>query len=117
MSYGDYRSGVLTQVFFEPQHRLGIEVVGWLVEQEHIGLLKQQAAQGPAPFFAPGQHVDDSLGWWAAQGVHRPFELLVEFPAVEMVNFLLDLALPGNQLVEVSIGVTKRFVDLLKLFQ
>ena len=42
---GDYRSLVLLQVLLQPVDALGVEVVGRLVEEEHVGLLKEQTAQ------------------------------------------------------------------------
>ena len=39
---------VLLQVPLEPRDRLGVEVVGRLVEQQQIGLAEQQAAQRDA---------------------------------------------------------------------
>ena len=36
----------------QPFHRFGIEVVGGFVQQQHVGLLQQQTAQGHAALFA-----------------------------------------------------------------
>ncbi len=40
VGHGDDRAFVLPQVFFQPQHALGVEVVGRFVEQQHVGLLE-----------------------------------------------------------------------------
>ena len=37
---------------FEPVHGFGVEVVGRLVEEQQIGLLEQQFAQGDATPFS-----------------------------------------------------------------
>ena len=37
---GNHRTLVLLQVLFQPVDALGIEVVGGLVEQEHVGFLQ-----------------------------------------------------------------------------
>ena len=45
-------------MLLEPEHRLGVEVVGGLVEQEQVGLLQQQLAQGDATTLTTGEHGD-----------------------------------------------------------
>ena len=44
VSDGNHSAFVLLEVLLEPVDRLGIEVVGRLVEEEHIRLLEQEAA-------------------------------------------------------------------------
>ena len=46
MGDGDDRALILLQVLLQPVDALGVEVVGGLVEQEHVGLGQEQAAQG-----------------------------------------------------------------------
>jgi hypothetical protein len=61
---GDGEDGarVLRQVPLEPQHALGVEVVGRLVEQQQVGRLEQQLAQRDATALATGQVHDGSSG-------------------------------------------------------
>ncbi len=50
---GDHGAGVLLQEPLEPGDRLGVEVVGRLVEQQQVGPREQQPAQrDPAPLAA-----------------------------------------------------------------
>ena len=50
---GDDRARVFLQEVLEPGDRLGIEMVGRLVEQQHVRLGQQQSAQrDPAAFAA-----------------------------------------------------------------
>ena len=49
---GQYCPGVGLEVSFEPVHGFGVEVVGRLVEEQQIGLLEQQFAQGDATPFS-----------------------------------------------------------------
>jgi len=42
-------------VLLEPEHALGVEVVGGFVEQEQVGLLEQEPAEGDAATLAPGE--------------------------------------------------------------
>ena len=41
-------AGILLQMLLEPVDRLGVEVVGRFVEQQHIGLLEKKAAESHA---------------------------------------------------------------------
>ena len=52
MGNGDDRAFVLVQVLFQPVDTLGIEVVGGFVEEQDIGFLEQQAAEGDSTAFA-----------------------------------------------------------------
>ena len=54
---GDDQDGarIIAQVAFEPQHRLGVEVVGRLIEQEQFRLFEEKPAQCHAPPLAAGQ--------------------------------------------------------------
>jgi hypothetical protein len=51
---GDRDDGalVIAQMMFEPRHRLGVEVVGRLVEEEDIWFGEQQSGQRNAPSFS-----------------------------------------------------------------
>ena len=55
MGDGDDRALVLGQVLLEPGDRLGVEVVGRLVEQQQVGRGEQQPAQGDAAPLAAGE--------------------------------------------------------------
>ena len=54
---GDDQDGarIVAQMAFEPQHRLGVEVVGRLVEQKQFRLFEEKPAQRHAPPLAAGQ--------------------------------------------------------------
>jgi hypothetical protein len=43
----DHGAGEVLEEALEPAHRLGVEVVGRLVEQQHVGLGQQQIGTGP----------------------------------------------------------------------
>ena len=107
---GDRDDGalVLGQVALEPGHRLGVEVVGGLVEQQQVGLAQQQPAERDAAALAAGQRGDVRVAGRAAQRVHRGVEHRVEVPGVGGVDLLLQprelvrrlLGVVGRQLVE-----------------
>ena len=58
MGNGDDGAGILLEKSFQPAHRFRIEVIGRFIEQQHVGLGEQQAAQGDAAYFATGQLAD-----------------------------------------------------------
>ena len=105
MRDGHDGAGVGVQELLEPQHRLGVQVVGGLVEQQQVGRLEEQLAQGHAAALAAGEDVHGRVGVRALQGVHRLGELAVQVPAVGGVDLGLELAHLGHEGVEVGVGV------------
>ena len=77
---GDDRARVLLQMPFEPGDRLGVEVVGGLVEQQQVGLLQQQPAEGDAAPLAAGEGGDVGVARRQAQRVHGDLELCGRAP-------------------------------------
>ena len=105
---GDDRALVLGQVLLQPRDRLGVEVVGGLVQQQQVGRAQQQAAQRHAAALAAGERAHVRVGRRQAQRVHRVFELRVEVPRVGRFDLGLDpaellgrlIGVVGGQLVE-----------------
>ena len=93
------RALVFLQEPLEPGHRLGVEVVGRLVEQQQIRRRQQQPAQRDAATLAAGQRRDVGIGRRAAQRVHRQLELRVDLPGVDRVDLVLQPALLLEHLV------------------
>ena len=52
------RAAVALQIAAEPVHRIHVEVVGRLVEQQHVGLLENDAREVDARFFAAGEQTE-----------------------------------------------------------
>ena len=104
MGDGEHGAGVLGQVLLEPQHALGVEVVGGLVEQQEVGLLEQELGERDTALLTTGEVRDRCVGRGRAQGIHRLLELRVEVPGVGGVDLLLELAHLGEQCVEVGVG-------------
>ena len=92
-------------------------MVGGFVQQQHVGLLQQQAAQGHAALLAAREVADDGFLGRGAQGVHGALQLGVEVPGVELVEALLHGALALQQLVEVGILGPEGFVDFVVFLQ
>ena len=85
-------------MLLEPVDRLGVEVVRRLVEQQHVGLLQQQAAQGHAAALTAREVFDRLVGIGTPQGVHRALQHAVQLPAVHLINLLVQLALTLDEL-------------------
>ena len=111
VGHGQHGPRVRRQVALEPLHRLGVEVVGGLVEQQQGGLLQQQLAQRDPTALATGEVVDQLLRGRAAQGVHRLVEPAVEVPGAGVVEVGLQVAHLGEELVVVGVGVGQLLGD------
>ena len=100
---GDGHDGalVLLEVALEPGDRLGVEVVGRLVEQQQVGRAQQQPAERDAAALAAGELGDVGVGGREPQRVHRRVELGVEVPGVGGVDPLLQ----ARELVGGLVGV------------
>ena len=64
MRDGNDGAGIFLKKTLEPGDRLGIEVVGRFIEQQHVRLGKQQAAERDATPFAAGQFADAGIPGW-----------------------------------------------------
>ena len=117
MRYGDDRAFILVEVLLEPVYALGIEVVGGLVEQQDVGLLQQQTAEGYAATLAAGQVCGQGIGSGQTQGGHGAFQTGVKVPGVGGVENVLQFALTGKKgihlvLVLIIFGQTELLVYL-----
>ena len=52
MGDGDDGAGEFREIALQPPDALGVEVVGRLVEEQHVGLLEEQAAERHPPSLA-----------------------------------------------------------------
>ena len=89
MGDGHHGARVLVQEALQPRHGLGVEVVGGLVQQQHVGGRQQQAAQRHAALLATGQVGDLRIARRQAQGVHGHLHLPVEVPGVRALDGVL----------------------------
>ncbi len=95
------RARIVAQMPFEPRHRLGVEMVGRLVEEKKLGLLQQELAQRDAPPLAAGELRHLRAIRRAAQCVHRQIDLGIEIPQ----PLGLDLVLQLGHLVGGLVGI------------
>ena len=92
-------------------------MVGGLVEEEDVGFLEEEAAEGDAAAFAAAEVGDELVVVGAAEGVHGAVEALVEVPGVVLFEQFGQLALPLDEFVEVGVGLGEGVVDLLVFAQ
>ena len=81
------------------------------------GCLEQQLAQRDAAPLAAGQVGDRLVAGRAAQRVHGLLDAAVEFPALGVLDLLHQLALLGQQRVEVGVGLAHGGRHLLEAGQ
>ena len=48
----DHGAGIVAQMVLEPGDALRVEMVGWLIEQENVGLRQQETAERHAALLA-----------------------------------------------------------------
>ena len=116
---GDGHDGprVVLQGPLEPGHRLGVEVVGGLVEQEQVGLGEQEPAQRDATAFATRQGGDVGVGRRESKRVHGDLQGALEVPRPQGVDAGLQARLLGQEGVEVGVGVGEAGADLVEAHQ
>jgi hypothetical protein len=108
-------AGVLLQKALEPGDGLRVQMVGRLVEQQHVGLLQKQPAERHAAALAARKLGHLGLARRAAQRVHGDLYLPVEVPGVDGVDLLLQFGLLGDQRVHlVGVGFGERIADFLE---
>ena len=101
----DDRARVLLQEALQPVDRLGVEVVGRLVEQQQVGVAEEQAGERHAALLAAGERGDVGVVGRAAQGVHRDVDVALEVPGVGGGDPVLERGLLGADGVVVGVGV------------
>ncbi len=97
-----------------------VEVVGGLVEQQHVGLLQKQAAERHAASLASGKCGYGLVVGRTLQCVHSALELGVDVPGVGGVEFVLKLGLTVHERLHLvgileDLGVAELLVDLVEL--
>ena len=87
----------------QPLDTLGVQMVRRLVQEQDVRLLQEQAAQGHAAALTAGEVLDEGIGRRALEGVHRPFQLRVDLPAVQVFDHFGEFALARNEAVHLVV--------------
>ena len=101
----DDRARVLLEEPLQPVDRLGVEVVGRLVEQQQVGVAEEQAGEGHAALLAARERRDVGVVGRAAQGVHRDVDVALEAPGVRGGDLVLERGLLGADGLVVGVRV------------
>ena len=112
--HGDDGALVVREEALEPEHRLGVEVVRRLVEQEQVGRGEEQPAERDPAALAARQRLDVAVPLGQAERVHRVVDLVVELPEVGPVDRVLHLRLLGEQRVVVGVRLGEGGADLVE---
>ena len=99
----DERSLELLEVGLEPRDALRVEVVRGLVEEEDVGIGKQEPRERDAAALAAGERRDVRVRGRQAQRLHRELDVVVELPEVPFVDFVLEAAHLRVELVELRV--------------
>ena len=103
MRYGDDGTLVLLQVGLQPLDGFRVEVVGRLVEQQHVRFAQQQAAEGHATTLSPAQGSDGGVRIGALQRIHRALQLGIDVPAARVFDGVGQFALTLDQAVHLLV--------------
>ncbi len=103
MSNGNNRSFIALEMMFEPCHGFRIQMVCRLIKEEDVGFSQQQTAEGYPPFLTAGQNIDQRVGRRTAQGIHGHVKAGIKIPAIQRVQFFLNLTLTGNEIVHLIV--------------
>ena len=106
MGHGDDGARVLVEEPLEPVDRLGIEMVGRLVEQQQVGMLEQESRERDAAPLATTQRRHVLVVGRTAERVHRDLDVALDVPGIGRVDLVLQrpLLLPERVVVGVRLG-------------
>ena len=115
----DHRARVVVQMLLQPRDALRVEVVGGLVEQQHVRLGQQQPGQRNPALLPTAELGHVRIAGRRAQGVHRQLQRVVELPAAAGLDDVLQLALLLEQLVHLVVrgDLAQLHADLLELLE
>ncbi len=111
----DDRAREAREELLQPFDRLGIEMVGRFVEQQHVRLRQQQLAQRDATLLATGELADDGIPRRQAQRVGGHFELLLQGIGIACGQDRLEAFLFLGQCIEIRAFVGIGGIDRLEL--
>jgi hypothetical protein len=111
----DHGAGKLGEELLEPLDALRIEMVGRLVEEQHVGLGEEEPAQRDAALLAARERPYLRVPRRQAQRVGRDLEQVLVAAAARRRDHGFVLGLLGRELVEIGVGLRVGGVDRLEL--
>ena len=114
MGNGYHGAGEVVQEVLQPGHRVGVQVVGRLVQQQHVGGRQQQAAQRHTTLFTTGEHANFGIPRRQTQCIGGHFQLAIEVVAIAGLQNRFQLALLGGQRIKVGIRLGVSGIHLIQ---
>ena len=111
-------AGEAHQELLQPFHRFRIQVVGRLVQQQHIRFAQQEFAQGNAAFFTAGQIADFGIPFRQAQRIGGDFQFVLRTAARGRTrrNNRFQATLFFRQRVKIRIGIRVLGIHFFQTF-
>ena len=97
VGHGHDGTGIFREVLLEPVDALGVEMVRWFVEKEHVGAFEEELAQRHAPPLAAGEVGHLPITGREIHRVHRDLHPPVEIPGPAGLDLVLDGGLLREQ--------------------
>jgi len=88
------RTVEFVEKFGDPFDGFRVQVVGWLVENQQVGVRDQGAAHGHAPFLAAGKCFNPPVGGGTVQVRHRGLDAPVQRPAFQGGDAMFQFLVP-----------------------
>ena len=88
---------LLVEVALEPLDGGDVEMVGRLVEDRQVGLLREDPGQGDAAALAAAELVDDRVGVGHAEAIEQRLGLVDALPAAEALDLVAGVGLLREQ--------------------
>ncbi len=92
------------QIALQPLDAIGIEVVGGLIQQQHIRIGHQGGRQGHPLAVSPGEFAHLALAIGDSQPLQHLLALALQIPGIEAIHPALQIAELGQQGAVVGVG-------------
>ena len=99
VGHSNHRSLVLLQMLLQPVDALGIQMVGRLIEQQHVGFLQQQSAQSYTAALTTREILHTPIARRTIQRCHRTIQFRVHIPSISRIDDILQLSLTLHQFI------------------
>ena len=114
---GNHCAGVVVKEALEPRHGFSVQVVGGLVQQQHVRAGQQQAAQCHTAALTAGEVFHHGVPGRQAKGISCHFHLALNVVAVGSLYKGFQFALFLGEGIEVGIWLGIGGIDLIQLRQ
>jgi len=122
VGYGNNSPFILLKMLFQPIDRFCIQMVGRLVQQQHIRFLQQQTTKSYPSTFTSGKICHRLIFRRTTKCVHCTFQFTIQIPCICCINNILQFALTSKKsihfiLVFVILRQTEFLIDFFVFCQ